>query len=264
MKRSTDRILTTHTGSLPRPDALVQLMWAKEDGQPFDAAALARRISQAVREVVVKQAETGLDIIDDGEVSKPSYSTYVKDRLSGFEGPSIPGFPNTDMRDYPGYASRNKREPSHARSNMPSCNGPVGVKDAEAVKHDIANLKQALGGVPHEDVFMTSVSPGQIARFQQNRYYPSHEAYIWALAEAMRPEYHAIIDAGFVLQLDCPDLAMLRHTVYLDKSLADFRRIIAINVAALNHAVRDLPPGRMRMHVCWGATLAAHHTVFEL
>ena len=252
MKRSTDRILTTHTGSLPRPDDLVQLMWAKEDGRPFDAAVLDRRISDAVREVVVQQSRTGLDIIDDGEVSKPSYSTYVKDRLSGFEGPSISGFPNTDMRDYPGYASRNSREPSHARANMPSCNGPITVKDPQAVQHDIANLKQALDGVAHEDVFMTAVSPGQIARFQQNQYYPSHEAYIWALAEAMQPEYRAIADAGFVLQLDCPDLASGRTSQFADASLAEFRKIAALHVEALNWATAGIDHDKMRMHLCWG------------
>jgi len=205
-----------------------------------------------VREVIQQQAQAGLDIIDDGEVSKPSYSTYVKDRLSGFEGPCISGFPNTDQRDYPGYASRNKRELSHARSNMPSCNGPIAVKDPNAVQRDIANFKQALGGVPHEDIFMTAVSPGQIARFQQNRYYSSHEAYIWALAEAMRPEYKAIADAGFVLQLDCPDLASGRTSQFADISLEEFRKIAALHVEALSWATAGIDPDKMRMHLCWG------------
>lgn len=252
MKRSSERILTTHTGSLPRPDDLIGLMWAREEAEAYDAALLERRVSETVREVVGQQARVGLDIIDDGEVSKPSYSTYVKDRLTGFEGPSIPGFPSTDARDYPGYASRNRRDAAHARTKMPSCNGPVALKDADAVRRDIANLKKALPEVSHEDVFMTAVSPGQVARFHANRYYPSHEAYLWAIADAMKHEYRAIADAGFVLQLDCPDLASGRTSHFADHPLEEFRKVAAMHVEVLNWATRDIAPEKMRLHLCWG------------
>jgi len=252
MKRGTERILTTHTGSLPRPEDLVRLMWEKEDGRPFDRAALDRRIAETVRDIVAQQARTGLDIIDDGEVSKPSYSTYVKDRLTGFEGPSVPGFPSTDARDYPGYAARNRRDPAHARTKMPSCNGPISIKDAEAVRRDIANLKAALGGVPHEEVFMTSVSPGQVARFHQNQYYRDHEAYLWAIADAMKREYRAIVEAGFVLQIDCPDLASGRTSHFADRPLEEFLKVARLHVEVLNWATADIDPQRMRLHLCWG------------
>lgn len=252
MKRSSERILTTHTGSLPRPDDLVGLMWAREEGEAYDAALLERRVSETVRDVVAQQVRVGLDIIDDGEVSKPSYSTYVKDRLTGFEGPSIPGFPSTDARDYPGYASRNRRDAAHARAKMPSCIGPISLKDADAVRRDVANLKKALPGVSHEDVFMTAVSPGQVARFHANRYYPSHEAYVWAIAEAMTHEYRAIADAGFVLQLDCPDLASGRTSHFADRPLEEFRKVAALHVEVLNWATRDIAPEKVRLHLCWG------------
>ena len=258
MKRSTERILTTHTGSLPRPDDLVQLMWAKEEGRPFEAQDLETRIRQAVGEVVAQQARTGLDVIDDGEVSKPSYSTYVKDRLTGFEGPDIPGFPTTDARDYPGYASRMKREPSRARIRMPSCNGPIKLRDGEAVRRDIAALKHALTGVRHEEVFMTAVSPGQVARFHANRHYPSHEAYLWAIAEAMKHEYQAIVDAGFLLQLDCPDLASGRTSHFPDRPLEEFRKIAALHIEVLNAATAAIAPERMRLHLCWGNYAGPH------
>ena len=258
MKRSTERILTTHTGSLPRPDDLIALMWAREEGKPSDAALLALRISEATREVVAQQARTGLDIIDDGEFSKTSYTNYIKDRLSGFEGPDSQSFATTDARDYPGYASRLPANPARARTRMPSCNGPIAVKDPDAVVRDIANLKQALRGARYEDGFMTAVSPGQVARFQQNRYYPSHEAYIWAIAEAMKVEYRAITDAGFVLQLDCPDLASGRTSQFPDSTLEEFRAIVALHVEVLNWATAEIDPDRMRMHLCWGNYAGPH------
>jgi len=183
---------------------------------------------------------------------------HVMDRLTGFDGPSTPPL-GTGDEEFPELALLLKEFASPFQ-HRPACSGPVDWKDWPAAAADIARAKKAMRGVQVEEYFMTSPSPGQIARYLKNRHYPSEEAYVYALADVMRREYQAIVEAGFVLQLDCPDLAMLRHTVYADKSLADFRKIIAVNVAALNHAVRELPAERMRMHVCWGSTMAPHHT----
>jgi 5-methyltetrahydropteroyltriglutamate--homocysteine methyltransferase len=234
-------------------------MFAKEEGVPVDPVALGARIASAVVEVVGKQVAAGIDIVNDGELSKPSYATYIKDRLAGFGGESHP-LTYQDLVDFPEMARRVFGDPGRARRKTPGCNGPIAVHDAAAAETDAANLKAALSGVVAQEGFLSAASPGLVSLFFHNGHYSSHEAYLEAIAEAMRQEYEAVVDAGFILQLDCPDLAMLRHTVYLDKSLGDFRNIIAVNVAALNHAVADIPADRMRMHVCWGSTVAPHHT----
>ena len=260
MKRSIDRILTTHTGSLPRPDRLVELMYAKEEGKPVDARALAACVSDSVREIVARQSMVGVDVVSDGEMSKPSYATYVTERLTGFGGSSDrPKL--SDLLDYPNVASQYFNDPGVLRLNMnrPCCNGPVQPKNASDAASDIANFRAALSGVDVEDPFMTAASPGVVSMFLGNTYYPTEEEFLWAVAAAMKPEYEAIIDAGFVLQLDCPDLAMTRHREFTELPLEDFRRYVARHIEVLNAAVAHLPPERMRIHLCWGNYPGPHH-----
>ena len=258
MKRSRDRILTTHTGSLPRPVDLVQLMFAKEEDQPVDAAALDDRVRAAVREVVAQQATAGVDVVNDGEASKPSYATYVKDRLTGFGGDSHP-LQYADLVDFPELARRVFQDPGRSRRRTPACDGPIAVRDAEAVRRDVDNLRAALETAPHEDAFLSAASPGVISLFFKNTYYPSHEAYLFAIADAMRHEYQAIARAGFVLQVDCPDLAMGRHIQFADASLEEFRQNARLHVEALNHALAGIDPDQARIHVCWGNYEGPHH-----
>ena len=256
-----DRILTTHTGSLPRTPKVVELLLAEDRRPGARKAELNAAVREAVTLVVGKQVECGLDIINDGEQGRTDYTVHVMHRLTGYEGESAAPM-GTGEPEFPELAEILKHFASPFQ-HRPACNGPVDWKDWPAAQADIDLAKEAMKGVKAEDFFFTSPSPGQIARYLKNEYYKSDHDYIFALAEVMRREYKAIVDAGFILQLDCPDLAMLRHMVYLDLPLAEYRKIIATNVAALNHAVRDLPPERMRMHVCWGSTVAPHHTDVE-
>ena len=257
-----NRILTTHTGSLPRTLKVVELLLAEDKHPGARSAELRQAVREAVEHVVAKQVECGLDIINDGEQGRTDYTVHVMQRLTGYDGPSAPPM-GTGDEEFPELAQLLKQFASPFQ-HRPACNGPVDWKDWPAAQADIDLAKQVLKGAAAEDVFMTSPSPGQIARYLKNRYYRNDEDYIFALADVMRREYKAIVDAGLILQLDCPDLAMLRHMVYLDLPLEDYRKIITVNISALNHAVRDLPPDRMRMHVCWGSTMAPHHTDVEL
>jgi 5-methyltetrahydropteroyltriglutamate--homocysteine methyltransferase len=258
MKRSSSRILTTHTGSLPRTQKVVDLLMAERKEPGKHKAALNAAVRETIAGVAQKQVECGLDIINDGEQGRIDYTVHVLDRLTGFEGESAPPM-GTGEPEFPELAELLTHFASPFQYR-PMCSGDVAWKDWPAAEADIAMAKAAMQGAKAEEYFMTSPSPGQIARYLKNRHYKTEEDYVYALAEVMKREYKAIVDAGFVLQLDCPDLAMLRHMVYLDKSLAEFRKIIAVNVAALNHAVADIPAERMRMHVCWGSTVAPHHT----
>jgi 5-methyltetrahydropteroyltriglutamate--homocysteine methyltransferase len=258
MKRSASRILTTHTGSLPRTQKVVDLLLAERKEPGKHKAALAAAVREAVAGIVQKQVECGLDIINDGEQGRTDYTVHVLDRLTGFAGDSAPPM-GTGEPEFPELAALLTHFASPFQYR-PMCSGDVAWKDWPAAQADIAMAKAAMQGAKAQEYFMTSPSPGQIARYLKNRHYKTEEAYVYALADVMKREYKAIVDAGFVLQLDCPDLAMLRHMVYLDKSLAEFREIIAVNVAALNHAVADIAAERMRMHVCWGSTVAPHHT----
>jgi 5-methyltetrahydropteroyltriglutamate--homocysteine methyltransferase len=258
MPRSTDRFLTTHTGSLPRPDDLIRMMYAKEEGVPVDPAALAARVRDAVAEVVRKQAEAGVDLINDGEMSKPSYATYVKDRLAGFGGTGNT-FVYQDLAAFPKLEKRVFGDPGRSRRKTPACNAPISVRDAQAAVTDADNLKSALAGVKSQGGFMSAASPGVVSLFFRNDYYPSHEAYLEAIANAMRHEYETVAKAGFVLQIDCPDLAMGRHIQYADLSLADFRKRAGLHIAALNHALANIPPEQLRMHLCWGNYEGPHH-----
>jgi 5-methyltetrahydropteroyltriglutamate--homocysteine methyltransferase len=256
-----NRILTTHTGSLPRTAKVVELLLAEDKTPGARAADLQAAVREGVALVVRKQAACGLDIINDGEQGRTDYTVHVLKRLTGFEGESAAPM-GTGEPEFPELAEILQHFASPFQ-HRPACNGPVGWKDWPAAEADIKTAKDAMADVKAEGAFFTSPSPGQIARYLKNNYYKSDEEYIYALADVMRREYQAIVAAGFILQLDCPDLAMLRHMVYLDLPLVDYRKIIAVNVAALNHAVRDLPPERMRMHVCWGSTVAPHHTDVE-
>jgi len=258
MKRSIDRILTTHTGSLPRTPKVVELLLAEQQHRGARRAELNAAVGEAIAHVVQKQIESGIDVVNDGEQGRTDYTVHVLDRLAGFEGESTPPL-GTGEPEFPELAQLLSQFASPFQ-HRPSCTGEVTWTDWPAAQADIDLSKEAMRGANAIEFFMTSPSPGQIARYLKNKHYETEEAYVYALAETMKREYKAIVDAGFLLQLDCPDLAMLRHTVYLDKSLSDFRKIIEVNVAALNHAVADIPADRMRMHVCWGSTMAPRHT----
>src|SRR3954469_11983252 len=258
VKRSTERILTTHTGSLPRPPDLIKTMFAKEEGVPVDRAALPGRVRAAVAEVVAKQARAGIDVVNDGEMSKPSYATYIKDRLEGFGG-GDPPLPYQDLVDFPELAKKVFGDPGRSRRRTPACNAPISVRDPDAARQDIRHLAAAVRDADVREAFMNAASPGVVALFFRNDHYPSREEYVHAIAEAMRVEYEAITGAGFLLQIDCPDLGMGRHIQFADASLEEFRREARLNIEALNHATRDIDPERMRMHVCWGNYQGPHH-----
>ena len=251
MKTSQDRILTTHVGSLPRPPELKELLVRKDQSQSYDKAALDRVTRQAVLDIVRRQAQTGIDIVNDGEMSKPGYSTYVVDRLSGFSGHE-PAKPRLDTRDHPNFLAAYERMTGANVARRAVCVGAVAVRDREPLEHDLANLKDALAQVQVAEGFMTAASPGLVPVFQTNRYYPSHEAYVEAIAVAMQDEYEAIVNAGFVLQLDCPDLAMARHTSFQELGEPEFLKRAAFHVDVLNNALRNVPADRARIHICWG------------
>jgi 5-methyltetrahydropteroyltriglutamate--homocysteine methyltransferase len=259
---SSERFLITHTGSLPRPDALIQAMFAKESGIPVERASLDVMIQDAVRDVVSKQLASRVDWINDGEMSKPSYATYIKDRLAGFGGESN-SFVYQDVAEFPSLERKVFGDPGRSRRKTPACNAAIAVMDAQAAVTDTSNLKQALSQVltaqQPKGLFMSAASPGVIALFFKNQYYPSHEAYLYAIAEAMRHEYEAVASAGMVLQIDCPDLAMGRHIQYADLSTAEFKKRATLNVEVLNHALQNIPAEQLRMHVCWGNYEGPHH-----
>lgn len=252
-------IPSTHTGSLPRPDSLVQLMWAVGDGIPVDKVALDERIADAIDLVVRKQVNAGVTVVNDGEMSKPSYATYVKDRLSGFHGEAVQNYFFQDLVDYPRSAEAVAANPGRRKRSAPACNGPITVLDADAAVKDMVELVRAAKSVGHEQIFSSAASPGVISVFFGNEYYATREEYVFAIAEAMRHEYEAIAAAGAVVQVDCPDLAMGRHSAYADMDRDEFRRTIAVNIEALNHAVRNIPAEQLRMHLCWGNYAGPHH-----
>lgn len=257
MAGGNDRILTTHAGSLPRPDDLADMIWARIDGQVVDEGALEERIGAAVDEVVARQRETGLDVISDGEMSKTGFSTYVNDRFSGFGGRAE--FQADDVAPFPNLAMRLFNTPSMAHLIFSNCVGPVELADKQAVHRDIANLKQALGDADPSGAFMGAISPGQIAFNYPDRYYDSHERYLGACAQALSYEYRAITDAGFSLQIDSPDMAMAAHSRSVGSSVGDWHHHLPLAVEALNGALAGIPPERVRLHVCWGNIGSPHH-----
>ena len=257
MKRSTDRVLTTHTGSLPRPGELLRIISELEAGAS-DSPSMQAHVKRAVADIVHKQLDTGIDIVNDGEMGKPSYATYVKDRLSGYGGETA-ALAIRDLAEFPEFAERFMRDGVIETLKRPACTGPVSYRDLEALQRDIENLKAAVNVRHPAEAFMSAASPGVITIFLGNHFYKSHEEYIGALAEAMKTEYQAIHQAGFTLQVDCPDLAMGRHIQFADASLADFRKTIELHVDALNHALSGIPPENVRLHLCWGNYEGPHH-----
>jgi 5-methyltetrahydropteroyltriglutamate--homocysteine methyltransferase len=255
MQRSADRILTSHTGSLPRPDDLVELLYRNDAGKLGDQAILENRVCEAVREVVQTQLQHGVDVVNDGEVGKVGYATYIKDRLTGFEGESQPRPKPLEWQEFPEFFGRRAAEPA---MQTPACSAPITWHGDAEIRKDVRRLQSAveevrLAKAQPTEAFMSSISPGGIWYILPNEYYPSDEAYVFAAAEAMRAEYRAIYEAGLLLQLDCPDLAGGRNRPqYAHGSIGDFRRMVSMHIEALNHAVADIPPDRMRMHVCWG------------
>jgi 5-methyltetrahydropteroyltriglutamate--homocysteine methyltransferase len=258
MKRSTDRILTTHTGSLPRPAELRALLTAQEAGTSPDRAVLDAAVRTAVGQVVKQQVAAGLDVVNDGEQGKPGYATYIKDRVTGFGGRSKVTTVWTEARDFPEYWARVTGNTRSAFSR-PACDGPIAWKDFGAVRRDVETLAAAVAGTPATETFMSAASPGVVSIFLADEHYGSREAYLDAIARVMKDEYEAIVAAGFVLQLDCPDLAMARHNRFPDLSLAEFRKIVALHLEVLDEATRAIPPDRMRLHLCWGNYEGPHH-----
>lgn len=254
---SLERILTTHAGSLPRPPALLRLLLDEASGTSVDAAQRDTVLAEAVRECVAAQLDAGIDLVSDGEMSKPSYATYAKDRLTGYGGEGAMPRP-ADLEEFPAYARRLFADPGLAALRTPSCIGPVAYRGRAALERDLVNLSQALPETGARG-FMTAASPGVIALFLENDHYPTEDAYLDALASAMREEYRAIVEAGFVLQIDAPDLAMARHMTFAGASLDHFRRAVERHIALIDAATAELPPERMRIHVCWGNYEGPHH-----
>jgi 5-methyltetrahydropteroyltriglutamate--homocysteine methyltransferase len=263
LKTSTDRILTTHVGSLPRSPAVVDCLLRKEKGEEVDAGQFERTMRQGVLDIVRRQAEVGIDVVSDGETSKISYSTYIKDRYAGFGGEHRPKT-HLDLCEHPEFRERMKAflGPRHERRMQ--CTAPVALRDRSLLGQDIAHLRAALDAVPRSEGFLNAASPGVVAAFMPNAHYPGHEAYIEALADALRIEYESIAAAGFVLQVDCPDLAMARHTGFQELSDEAFLARAAFHVEALNHALARVPADRVRIHICWGNYEGPHDHDIEL
>jgi len=251
MKLSTDRILTTHVGSLPRPQDVVDLLMAREQGQPFDPAQFEQTMARAVDEVVRQQVALGLDVVSDGETSKISYATYIKDRLSGFAG-DHPRQIALDLQAFPEFRTRMAVFAGKQTFKRQACVGPIAVAERQSLQDDLRHLQAAVQRNAAQEAFMNAASPGVVSAFQPNEYYPTHAAYVEAIAAAMREEYEAIVAAGFILQVDCPDLAMARHTGFQDLTEAQFLERAEHQVEALNEALRNVPASSLRMHLCWG------------
>ena len=258
MQSSNDRILTTHVGSLPRSAQVTEGVFAKENEQPYDPQQLAATIAAAVDDVVARQVEVGVDLVSDGEMSKISYATYIKDRITGFEGDSERN-PPSDLEEFPGFMQRQAQAGGTPTYRRPCCVAEIRVKDMAPLAEDLANLRAAIDRHQPLAAFMNAASPGVIALFQPNRHYSSHEAYLEALGEAMRAEYEAIVEAGFLLQLDSPDLGLGRHMMFKDQPEEDYVRLANLHVEVLNDALRNVPADRVRLHVCWGNYEGPHH-----
>ena len=244
-------VKTTHVGSLPRSQEVVDFIFAREREEPFDQAAFDASMSKAVSETVRKQVEAGVDIVSDGETSKISYATYVKDRYTGFSGDSPRNAP-ADLKMFPGFLKRLADDGGTPKYARPQCTGEVRSKGQGELEKDIANLKAAMAQHGAERGFMNAASPGVISLFLQNDFYPTREAYLAALADAMKDEYETIVAAGLDIQLDCPDLALSRHMLFTDLTDEEFVKIADMHVEALNHALQNVPQDRVRVHICWG------------
>ena len=259
MKRSASRILTTHTGSLPRSPNLQELLRQREERSELDATLFDAEVRQAVADVTAKQKETGIDVVNDGEQGRGQYATYVKERLTGFEGErAVRTRPRLDDADFPEFAAT-QTHLSSRNMPQPACTGPISWKDWAAAQRDIDTFKQVAASLPVEEVFMTAASPGVIANFLPNEYYPTEEAYLYGLAEVMKDEYNAIVNAGLILQIDCPDLAMTRVSQFSHLSMNEFKKVVELHVEVINYALAGIDPERMRLHLCWGNTEGPHH-----
>ena len=260
MKFSSERILTTHVGSLPRPDDLLALLEREDQGESLDAAALERRVVEAVNDAVARQVDAGIDVVSDGEMSKIAYTFYVKHRLTGIgiKPPKDAAFPgemtNKEWNEHPDFHERMKQARTQwaFRFVRPWCVGPVAYADRVPLERDLAHLTTAVSKAKPTEAFMNSASPGVLTKFVPNGYYKTEDAYVAALADAMKAEYEAIHKAGFLLQIDCPDLGSARHNQYQELSDDQFLRIAERNVEAVNHATANIPPEAMRLHICWG------------
>ena len=256
---TTDRILTTHVGSLPRPQRVVDQLFAQDAGLNFDRALFDSTMREEIDNVVALQKQSRIDVVSDGEMSKISYATYIRHRLTGFEIGVLPRAVPRDLDDFPDFKERLAKLGATPKYQRPLCRGPIAVKDLSGLHQDIENLRAACAKHGVARAFMNSASPGVIAVFQPNEHYPSHEAYLEALANAMSTEYETIVAAGLDLQIDAPDLAMGRHIKFRDVDDAEFLRNANLQVEALNHALRKVPAERVRMHVCWGNYEGPHH-----
>ena len=254
MKSSQNRILTTHVGSLPRDGAVLKFLEDRESRRAYDVGEFDRTMGQAVLNIVKRQVDVGIDIVSDGETSKISYATYVHDRLSGFseEGATEASRPHADLAPFPDLREKMAQLTGTRRFKRVACVGPIAVQSRDGLTRDLANMRAAVDAARPAEAFLTAASPGVVASFLPNRYYRTHEDYIAAIADAMREEYAAIVAAGFVLQIDCPDLAMSRHAAFQHLTDAEFLKRAAFHVEALNHALTNIPADRVRIHVCWG------------
>jgi 5-methyltetrahydropteroyltriglutamate--homocysteine methyltransferase len=253
------RILTTHVGSLPRPQEVVDQVWAEDKGEEVDRAEYERVIGAAVEQRVQDQVDAGVDFVSDGEMSKIGYATYIRHRLSGFEVGDVPRATPADLDAYPSFRDRLAKAGATAKYLRPICRGPITYEHTEPMEHDLARLRAAIDGQPVEGGFMNAPSPGIIALFQPNEYYGTLDEYLDALAEAMKTEYEGIVNAGIQLQIDAPDLAMGRHIMYRDEPDEVFVKAAVRHVDAINQALRDIPADRVRLHLCWGNYEGPHH-----
>jgi 5-methyltetrahydropteroyltriglutamate--homocysteine methyltransferase len=253
------RILTTHVGSLPRPQAVVDQVFAQDRGEEVDPEVFDRVMREAVADAVRKQVEAGVDLVSDGEMSKIGYATYIRHRLSGFELGDVPRATPADLDAYPAFRDRLAQAGATAKYLRPICRGPITYEHREPLEHDLATFAAALDGAAVVGGFMNAPSPGIIALFQPNEHYDTPDEYLTAIAEAMKPEYDAIVGAGLFLQIDAPDLAMGRHIMYRDRPDEEFVERAAVHVDALNEALRDVPADRVRLHLCWGNYEGPHH-----
>ena len=258
MKSSSVRILTTHVGSLPRSKVVTDGVFAKENERPYNEQELASTIASAVNDVVAKQVAVGVDVVSDGEMSKISYATYIKDRITGFEGDSERN-PPSDLEEFPGFLNRQSSSGGTPSYRRPCCVAEIKVKDMQPLQEDLENLSAAVNQHQPLEGFMNAASPGVIALFQPNHYYDTHEAYLEALAVAMRVEYEAIVAAGFILQLDSPDLGLGRHMLFKGKPDSEYQRLANLHVDMLNEALINIPSDKVRLHVCWGNYEGPHH-----
>lgn len=258
MQTNTSRIRTTHVGSLPRSAAVTELLFARERGEPVAQDELQTTLNAAVDAIVARQVAAGVDLVSDGEMSKISYATYVKDRLTGFDG-DAPRSPPRDLEDYPAFLARQAKGGGTPTYRRPLCVGPLAIKDDAPLREDLARFDAAVRAHRPDGAFLSAASPGVIALFQPNQHYDSQRAYLEALAECMRPEYEAIVDAGFILQLDCPDLALGRNMMYKDRSDEDFVQMAHLHVDIMNEALRNIDKARVRVHTCWGNYEGPHH-----